>query len=322
MFHFFSLPADCAADLILNLGKSPYLAESVRFFIYDSLKIIFLLIIITHIMGLIKFLLPVEKIRSYLSEHRMFGMDYVLASLFGMVTPFCSCSSIPLFVGFLEAGIPLGVTFTFLITSPLLNEVALALFAGMFGIKITLLYISAGLAAGIAGGFVIGRLHMERYIADFVRSAKTGQTTLSLKKSRSLSLIIKSISAEAFSITAKIIPYVLAGIAAGSLIHGYVPDGFFRKYLVKAGPFGVPAAVILAVPLYSNASGIIPVLQSLVEKGVPLGTAMAFMMAAVGVSFPEALILKKVMKLPLLITFFSTVTAGIIFIGYIFNIVL
>ena len=306
---------------LLDLEQGSHLADSVQFFLYDSLKIVALILVITHLMSLLRYYLPIEKLRNFLVEHKFYGGDYFLATIFGAITPFCSCSSIPLFIGFVKAEIPLGVTFAFLITSPLINEVALALFLGMFGIKITLLYACAGIGIGMFGGFVIGKLHLEKYVEDFVWKAHKQEQNIKYKKIPFIK-ILKIVSQEALDITRKIIWYVLIGVGVGAFIHGFIPQGFFEKYLQKAGWFGVPLAVILAVPLYSNASGVIPIIESLVAKGVPIGTALALMMAIVGISFPEALILKRVMKWQLLLIFFGIVTTGIIMIGYLFNIFL
>ena len=301
---------------------SAHLAGALEFFIYDSLKIFLLIVVITHFMSLLRFYLPIEKLRDFLTTHKMFGLDYFLASVFGVITPFCSCSSIPLFIGFMEARIPLGVTFAFLITSPLINEIAIGLFIGMFGLKITGIYVLSGILVGMIGGFVIGKFKMERYVADFIWDIKAQKLSKEEIKKISWQKIYKRISYEAWGITRKIMLYVLAGVAVGGFIHGYVPEGFFEVYLQTAGYWGVPLAVILAVPLYSNASGVIPIVQSLIAKGVPIGTGLAFMMATVGLSLPEAMILKKVLKWQLLATFFGVVTIGMIIIGYLFNIIL
>ncbi len=318
-------PLDKLADILtfnlLKLQSGSHLASSVHFFIYDSLKIIILLIIITHLMSLLRYYLPVEKLRDFLTSHKLYGLDYLLATLFGAITPFCSCSSIPLFIGFVEARIPLGVTFAFLITSPLINEVALALFVGMLGLKVTLLYVLSGIIIGIVGGVIIENLHLEKYVADFVWKVKRQKNQAQLSKPP-LKESLKIISAEAMEITKKITLYVLVGVGVGAFIHGYVPQGFFETYLKKAGWLSVPVAVLLAIPLYSNASGVIPIMESLVDKGVPLGTALALMMAVVGLSLPEALILKKVIKWQLLAIFFGIITLGIITIGYLFNFLL
>ncbi len=323
IFYGFELLANYVTYNLLSLDAGTQIADSVQFFIYDTLKILTLLLVVTHFMSLLRYYLPIEKIRDFLASHKFYGLDYFFATVFGAITPFCSCSSIPLFIGFIEAGIPLGVTFAFLITSPLINEIALALFVGMFGIKITTIYVVAGITIGMVGGFIIQKLHLEKYVEDFVWKVKSQDQEVEIEGYKiSFGKVLKLISKEAFDITKKITPYVLVGIAIGALIHGFVPENFFGHYLQKAGWLGVPLAVLLAVPLYSNASGVIPIIESLVSKGVPIGTALAFMMAVVGLSLPEALILKKVMKWQLLAIFFGIVTSGIIIIGYIFNIIL
>ncbi len=313
--------ADWLTYNVFGLIQSTKIADSVHFFVYDSVKIILLLLVITHLMSLLRYYLPVEKLRDFLANHNFFGLDYFLATVFGIITPFCSCSSIPLFIGFVKAGIPLGVTFAFLITSPLVNEVALTLFIGLFGWKITLAYAIAGILIGMVGGTILGKLKLERYVEDYVWKIKSKNKMKKEDKKFSWQ-VMKIVSREAFEITKKISLYVLIGVGVGALIHGYVPEGFFENYITKGNPFAVPLAVILAVPLYSNASGVIPIIQSLVAKGIPLGTALAFMIATVGLSLPEALILKRVMKLPLLLAFFGIVTLGMILIGYGFNLIL
>ena len=323
IFYPFEWIANYITYNVFALTTGTHIADALHFFIYDSLKILALIIFITHLMSLIRYYLPIEKLRDFLTKHKFYGLDYFLATVFGAITPFCSCSSIPLFIGFVEARIPLGVTFAYLITSPLINEVALALFIGMFGWKITLFYLFAGIVIGMIGGFILGKLGLEKYIEPFVWELKSKKDIVKNNEIKiPFKKVLKIISKEAFDITKKITLYVLAGVGIGALIHGFVPQGFFLKYLQKAGWWGVPLAVILAVPLYSNASGVIPIIQSLVAKGVPIGTALALMMAIVGISLPEALILKKVMKWQLLVIFFGIVTFGIILIGYLFNIFL
>ncbi len=316
--------ADWLTYDVFNFAQNMKIAEVANFFIYDSIKIILLLLVITHFMSLLRYYLPIEKLRDFLAKKKLFGLDYFLATIFGAITPFCSCSSIPLFIGFVEVGIPLGVTFAFLITSPLINEVAVTLFIGLFGWKITFIYVAAGILVGVAGGFIMGKLNPEKYIEDYIWKIKVKDKNSysapepQLKKKFSWE-IVQLVSKEAIGIAQKIVPYVLFGVGLGAMIHGYVPEGFFEKYITKENALAVPLAVILAVPLYSNASGVIPIVESLVSKGVPFGTALAFMMATVGLSFPEALILKKVMKVPLLVMFFLVVALGITLIGYGFN---
>jgi uncharacterized membrane protein YraQ (UPF0718 family) len=317
----FEYIADKIIYSIFFLEKGSQIADVVHFFVYDSLKILVLLLIMTHLMSLLRFYIPLKKIRKFLVSHKLYGLDYLVASLFGALTPFCSCSSIPLFMGFVGAGVPLGVTFAFLITSPLINEIALALFLGLFGIKITLIYLGSGILIGVLGGWIISKLKLEKYIDQKVFETKTSNE-VSKKIKSNFKQIIKIINQEALKIMKSIVVYVLLGIGIGALIHGYVPSGYFEAYISKGNLFAVPLAVILAVPLYSNASGVIPIVEALIAKGIPIGTALAFMMATVGLSLPEALILKRIMKLKLLLIFFAIVALAIIILGYLFNIII
>jgi len=311
--------ADYLTYDLLALNNQSHLGTSINFFVYDSIKIILLLLVINYFMAIVRYYLPIEKIRNFLSSRKWYGLDYLLAAFFGTITPFCSCSSIPLFIGFLEAGIPLGVTFSFLIVSPLVNEVAVVLFVGLFGWKITLLYITSAVFLGVVGGFILNKLKLEKYVEDYVWKIKIQKNEIKYNKIATKKLLF-NFWKEGFEMTKKIIPYVLVGIAVGAMIHGFVPTGFFEKYISKDNLLAVPIATLLAVPMYANAVGVIPIMQSLVEKGIPIGTAMAFMMAVVGLSLPEALILKKVMKLKLLFYFFGITGLNIIIIGYLFNI--
>ena len=322
IFYPVQIFADWLTYNIFGLVEHTKTADALNFFIYDSIKIILLLLLITYFMSLLRYFLPIEKLRDFLASHKFFGLDYFLATIFGSITPFCSCSSIPLFIGFVEAGIPLGVTFAFLITSPLVNEVAVVMFLGLFGVKTTIIYVIAGILIGMVGGAILGKMKLEKYVENYVWKIKAKNNVQKQERKGFSWQAAKLISRESLEITRKIGLYVLIGVGVGAVIHGYVPEGFFEKYITKENPFAVPLAVILAVPLYSNASGVIPIIQSLVAKGIPLGTAMAFMMATVGLSLPEALILKHVMKLPLLIAFFTVVTIGMILIGYGFNLIL
>ncbi len=303
---------------VFKIQEGTALAGALSFFILDTLKIFILLIVVTHLMSLLRYYLPVKKFRDFLASHKLYGLDYFLSACFGALTPFCSCSSIPLFIGFLQAEIPLGVSFAFLITSPLINEIAIGLFIGLFGIKITLLYLISGIAAGVIGGFILGKLKMEKYIISLSDNKKAPCCCCGGQKPK-FKHVAKYISNEAFGITKKVSLYIIIGVALGALIHGYVPSGFFENYLGQSGIWSVPVAAILAVPLYSNAAGVIPIISALIDKGVPLGTALAFMMAIVGLSLPEGLMLKRVLKMPLLLSFFGVVTVGIIIIGFLFN---
>ncbi|PIR66906.1 MAG: permease [Parcubacteria group bacterium CG10_big_fil_rev_8_21_14_0_10_36_14] len=318
IFYPIQVLVDWLTYKIINLSPEAHLGTSVNFFIYDSIKILLLLLVINYFMAILRHYLPIEKLRDFLASRKWYGVDYLLASIFGTITPFCSCSSIPLFIGFIEAGIPLGVTLSFLITSPLVNQVAVVLFAGLFGWKIMILYVISAMLLGIFGGFILGKLKLEKYVADYVWQIKSQKTEIKNQK-ETFTVLIKKFWQEGFDLTKKITPYVLLGIAVGAAIHGFIPAGFFEKYITADNLFAVPLATILAVPMYANAVGVIPIMQSLVEKGIPLGTAMAFMMAVVGLSLPEALILKRVMKIKLLVYFFGITTINIIIIGYLFN---
>lgn len=323
IFQPIQIFADWVVYQLFLLPPKTHLADSLNFFIYDSIKIFILLVVINYFMAAVRYYLPTEKFRDFLTKRKWYGLDYLLASFFGVITPFCSCSSIPLFVGFLSAGIPLGVTLAFLITSPLVNEASIAIFIGIFGIKITAMYILAGVVVGIIGGFVLGKMGLENYIDDsiknLVQKSKKGSQTKINREKVQLKILLKNFWYEGWDLTKKIFIYVLIGVGLGAIIHGFVPVGFFEKYLANSSLWSVPLAAILAVPLYSNAVGVIPIMQALISKGVPFGTALAFMMATVGLSLPEALILKRAMKTRLLISFFTVVTIGIILIGLLFN---
>lgn len=276
------------------------------FLFYDTVKIILLLIIIGTAMGIVNAYFPIERLRRFLSHRRLFGLQYLLAALFGAVTPFCSCSSIPLFIGFVKGGIPLGVTFAFLITSPLVNEVAVALLLGSFGVRTTLIYVASGLLLGTVGGFVLGRLRLERHLSPWVKALQASSDRQAEAWERQHTPFIRRLPAilhEALGILRGVIIYVLVGIGVGAAMHGYVPEGFFTRYLSPSNPLAVPLAVLCAVPMYANAAGIVPVIQVFVAKGVPLGTALAFMMAVVGLSLPEATMLKKAMTWRLIAIF-------------------
>jgi hypothetical protein len=325
MFDWIQNMADWIVFDVLHLEHGQHLAEALNFFIYDSVKILLLLFVIIFLMGIVNSYFPIEKVRNFLSRNKLYGLEYLMASLFGVVTPFCSCSSVPLFIGFVRGGIPLGVTFSFLITSPLVNEVAIGLFVGLFGLKITLLYVVSGVLLGMTAGIILGKFRLERFLTPWVKEVlanaeREGEAFAEEKTPFNKRLPI--IWEEVMNILKGIVPYVIVGIAIGGLMHGYIPEGFFEKYMGKDNLFAVPMATILAVPMYSNASGILPVVQVLVTKGIPLGTAIAFMMGVVGLSLPEAMLLKKVMTLKLIGVFFGVVTLCIIISGYLFNILL
>ncbi|WP_425595444.1 permease [Polaribacter atrinae] len=292
---------------------------------YDTTKILILLFVIIFLMGIVNSYFPIDKVKNYLSRNKLYGLEYLMASLFGVVTPFCSCSSVPLFIGFVRGGIPLGVTFAFLITSPLVNEVAIGLFIGLFGVKTTIIYVVSGILLGTISGVILQKLKLETYLTPWVKEVLANaqkEQDLFIAEKQTLQQRLPIIWAEVLTILKGVIPYVIVGIAIGGFMHGYIPEGFFEQYMAKDNLFAVPIATILAVPMYSNASGILPVAQVLVAKGIPLGTAIAFMMGVVGLSLPEAMLLKKVMTLKLIAIFFGVVTFCIIISGYIFNLIL
>jgi len=307
---------------LFGLKAESHLGEAINFFIYDTVKILILLFLISALMGAVNAYFPVDRLRIYLTTKKMYGLQYLFASLFGAITPFCSCSSIPLFIGFVKGGIPLGVTLAFLITSPLVNEVAVAMFLGLFGIKATLIYSTSGILLGTIGGFILGKLNLDRYLSDWVKEiqANSEQESEQWKADQTPFIDrLPSIIREGWDIVRKVLVYVLVGIAIGAAMHGYVPENFFTEFLSADKWYAVPLAVIFAVPMYANAAGIVPVIQVFVAKGVPLGTGIAFMMAVVGLSLPEATLLKKVMMWKLIGIFFGTITVFIILLGYLFN---
>jgi hypothetical protein len=317
------LPIQWIADYfsynLLKLTETDHFAKSVNFFIYDTLKIFILLLFINFAMAVVRYYLPTNRIKKILTSRKWYGMDYLLAAIFGVITPFCSCSSIPLFIGFLSSGIPLGVTFTFLITSPLVNEASLALFPALFGWKITLIYNIVGIFIGILGGVIIQKLKMDKYVeSSFLKIKSTSNLDIRNTK-QTLTKLFKFWWNEGWQITKSLIPYILVGIGIGAVIHGFIPANFFEKYLSGSNLWSVPVATIIGVPFYANSVSVIPIIKALIDKGIPFGTAIAFMTATVTLSIPEALILKKVMKIPLLLSFFTITTVGIMLIGYLFN---
>lgn len=314
--------ADWLVYGVMGLDASSHLGMAVNFFFYDSIKIIILLFLISMLMGIVNAYFPIERLRNYLVTHRLYGLQYLLASLFGAITPFCSCSSIPLFIGFVKGGIPLGVTFAFLITSPLVNEVAVAMFLGSFGVRTTIVYVVSGIVLGMLGGMVLGRMNLDRYLSGWIRDIqRQSEAQADAWEAEKTSFFdrMPSIVRGSWNIVRGVLVYVLVGIGIGAAMHGFVPDGFFERYLAAGNWWSMPLAVILAVPMYANAAGIVPVIEVFVAKGVPLGTAIAFMMSVVGLSLPEATLLKKVMTWRLIGIFFGVVTVFIIISGYLFN---
>jgi uncharacterized membrane protein YraQ (UPF0718 family) len=313
--------ADFITYRLLSLNAESHVGQSLNFFIYDVPKILLLLSGMIFLITLLRTFISPEQTRRWLGGRRE-GVGNVLASLLGVITPFCSCSAVPLFIGFVESGIPLGVTFSFLVTAPMVNEVALTLLFGMFGWKIAGLYLVSGLTIAIVSGMIIGRLGMERYVEDFVYQIKVNQSAglidAPITWHDRFSQAVDSVR----DIVGKVWLYVVVGIAIGAGIHGFVPDDFLADSLGSSAFWTVPAAVILGVPLYSNAAGVIPVISVLMDKGVPLGTVLAFMMSVVALSLPELIILRRVLKLRLIMIYVVIITCGIILTGYLFNLVM
>ncbi len=324
MFNWLQHFADWLIYDVFNIAAETQLAKSLNFFVFDTIKILILLFVIVFIMGIVNTYFPIEKLKNYLHKKKLYGLEYFFSSIFGAITPFCSCSSVPLFIGFVQGGIPLGVTFSFLITSPLVNEVAVAMFIGMFGIKATLIYVASGILLGTVAGWLLGTFNLEPLLSDWVKKIldnKMKQADYEEEK-QTFKQRLPEITRSAWDIVKGVLLYVIIGIAIGAAMHGYVPENFFNKYLGGGEWWTVPLAVLLAVPMYANAAGIVPVIQVFVAKGVPLGTAIAFMMATVGLSIPEATLLKKVMSLKLITIFFMVVTICIIISGFVFNLIL
>ncbi len=309
--------ADFIIDDLLKMQQGKHLTETTRFFIFEVPKVMLLLVLIIFCVGILRTYFSTEKTRNILEGKSLFTGN-ILASVLGIVTPFCSCSAIPLFLGFVEAGVPLGVTFSFLIAAPMINEVALVLLGGLFGWRIALVYVATGLAIAIFSGWLIGKLHLENYVADWVYNVKTN------RKDEAEERVVFGKRVEAGfiavkEIVGKIWIYILIGIAVGAGAHGYVPEDFLGTLLGKENWYGVPLAILLGIPMYSNAAGIIPIVSVLIEKGVSLGTALAFMMSVIALSLPEIIILKKVLKWQLIVAFISIVALGIVIVGFVFN---
>jgi uncharacterized protein len=306
---------------LLGLTRATRFGEAIHFFLYDTPKVLLLLTGIVFLMGIVQTFFAPERTRALLSGRRT-GVGNVLAATLGIVTPFCSCSAVPLFIGFLSAGVPLGVTFSFLISAPMVNEVALALLFGMFGWKVAVLYLGLGLGVAIFSGLLIGRLGMEKHLEDWVQKIQNGQVATFDGERLDWVSRFEAGRNHVREIVGKVWPYVLAGIAVGAGIHGYVPEDFMASFMGKDVWWAVPAAVILGVPMYTNAAGIIPVVEALIGKGAALGTVLAFMMSVIALSAPEMIILRKALKPRLIATFAGVVATGILLVGYVFNWVL
>jgi len=306
---------------VVGLDPASRLGSGVHFFLYDTVKIALLLVGIIFVITVLRSFMSVERTRALLGGRRE-GVGNVLAAGLGVVTPFCSCSAVPAFIGFVAAGVPVGVTMSFLIASPLVNEIAIALLLGLFGVGPTLLYVGAGLVIAIVGGLVLGRVHAERWIEPFVFETRLGgqviDSTLGLGWDDRIQMGVE----EVISILRKIWPYLLVGIGLGAVIHGWAPEELFTRYAGAGNPLAVPVAVLIGVPLYSNAAGILPLVEALHDKGLPMGTLLAFMMAVVALSLPEMILLRRVLKPQLIAVFVAVVATGIIAVGYLFNAVL
>ena len=321
-------PIQQFADLVthqwLGITAQTYLGDAVNFFIYDVIKIGILLVLINTIVTVTEYYFPMEKVRAILTKRRLYGLDYLVAALLGVITPFCSCSSIPLFIGFLSAKIPLGVTFAFLISSPLVNEASLYLFPSIFGLQVTLLYNVVGILIAMVGGMIIQKMNMEKYIRpEFLKFKSRQQVEAEYENAKvPFKDLVKLWKGQVWDISKRIFPYVLLGVAIGALIHGFVPESLVADYLSSKAWWVVPVSVLLGTPLYTNSVGVIPVVEALITKGVPMGTALSFMTASTTLSIPSGLMLAKLMKKELLLTYFGITIIGIIFMGYLFNAIL
>ncbi len=303
---------------LLALAPGTHLASAVRFFAYDAPKVMMLLVLVVFGVGIVRSFFTPERTRRILAGKRE-SAGNVIAALLGVVTPFCSCSAVPLFIGFVASGVPLGVTFSFLVSAPMVNEVALVLLYGLFGARIAAIYLATGLAVAMIAGFVIGRLGMEKHVEPWVFEGARATVDDAREERLSFRDRVRFGVESVRDIVGKVWPYVLAGIAVGALIHGYAPENVLAGIMGGAVWWSVPAAVAVGIPLYSNAAGIIPIVQALLEKGAALGTALAFMMSVIGLSLPEMIILRKVLKLRLIVVFAAVVGAGILVVGYLFN---
>lgn len=302
-----------------NLSRTSHFVEAAWFFVFEVPKVLLLLSLIVFCVGIIRSYFPPERTRQFLEGKPLF-LGNILASLLGIVTPFCSCSAIPLFLGFVEAGIPLGVTFSFLIAAPMINEVAVVLLFGMFGFKTAFVYVATGLLIAIFSGWIIGKLNLTRFLEDWVVNMKQNGREVIFEKlsfEKRLKLGYENVA----DIVKKVWIYIVIGIAVGAGVHGYVPENFMASIMGKNNWYAVPLSVLIGIPMYSNAAGIIPVIQALYSKGAALGTVLAFMMSVIALSLPEMIILKKVMKIQLLVIFAGVVGTGILVVGYLFNMI-
>jgi uncharacterized protein len=319
VYHNLQPVTNWLIDSVFRMTKGAHLTESLRFFVFEFPKVMLLLTLIIFCVGIIRTYFTPERTRKALEGKKTFTGN-VMASALGIVTPFCSCSAIPLFLGFVESGVPLGVTFSFLISSPMINEVAVVLLYGMFGWKVALIYVVTGLIIAIVAGWVIGLLKLEKWVEPWVYETHFGNNGEEEEKmtfGNRISLGYDAIK----DIVGKVWIYVALGIAVGAGVHGYVPEEFMAALMGKSAWYSVPLSILIGIPLYSNAAGIVPIVSVLIEKGASLGTSLAFMMAVIGLSLPEMIILRKVLKLPLIFTFVGIVAVGIMIVGYLFNII-
>jgi len=308
---------DWLIDIALGMTKGAHLTESLRFFIFEFPKVLMLLVLIIFFVGILRSYFTAERTRKALEGKKTFTGN-VMASMLGIVTPFCSCSAIPLFLGFVESGVPLGVTFSFLIAAPMINEVAVILLYGMFGWKVAAIYIGTGLAIAITAGWIIGKLKLEHWVEDWVYATKLGEGE-GEEGRITFSHRIRMGYDAVKEIVGKVWLYVAVGILVGAGAHGYVPASFMASFMGKDVWYAVPLSVMIGIPLYSNAAGIVPIVSVLIEKGASLGTALAFMMSVIALSLPEMIILRKVLKMPLILTFIAIVGGGIMLVGFLFN---
>jgi len=319
IYHYLQPLTDWFIDTLLGMEEGAHLTEALRFFIFEFPKVLMLLALIIFFVGIIRSYFTAERTRKALEGKKTFTGN-VMAATLGIVTPFCSCSAIPLFLGFVESGVPLGVTFSFLIAAPMINEVAVILLYGLFGWKVAAIYIGTGLVIAILAGWIIGRLKLEKWVEEWVYATKLGAGDVKEEKitfSERISMGYEAVK----EIVAKVWLYVALGILVGAGAHGYVPEEFMSSLMGKSAWYSVPLSVLIGIPLYSNAAGIVPIVSVLIEKGASLGTALAFMMSVIGLSLPEMIILRKVLKLPLIFTFISIVGGGIMIVGFLFNLI-
>ena len=300
----------------LGLAHGSRLGAAVEFFTYETPKVLMLFVLVVFGVGVVRSFFTPERTRRMLAGRREFAGN-VLAALLGVVTPFCSCSAVPLFIGFVTTGVPLGVTFSFLISAPMVNEIALVLLFGLFGWRVAAIYLGTGLAIALVAGWLMGRLHLERYVEDWVYRTNVG--AVASEETLTWPARIRCGWDAVRDIVGRVWLYVVLGIAVGAGIHGYVPEGFMASFMGRGAWWSVPLAVLIGVPMYANAASIIPIVQALLGKGAALGTVLAFMMSVIGLSLPEAIILRKVLKLPLILAFFGVVAAGILAVGFLFN---